>query len=123
MFKILIFAKRKPGLTREQFIDRYENVHIPLTVKLVEEGKIPPLISYKRNFIDHDHPLNIGSVPYDVVTEACYADRAGFENNRSGLTDPEVAELVGRDMSELLDLTDVQYIVVDEFTGGGGAPN
>lgn len=123
MFKVLIFGKRKPGLTREQFIDQYEKVHIPLTVRLADEGKIPALVSYKRNFIRHDDPLNIGSVDYDVVTEACYADRAGFEGNRAGLTDPGVAELVQRDMAELLDLTDVHYLIVDEFSGGGGAPS
>lgn len=122
MFKILIFARRKPGLTREQFIAQYEEVHIPLTIRLVDEGKIPPLLSYKRNYIRHDDELNIGSVEYDVVTEAVYPNRAGFEANRSGLTDAVVAELVGKDMEALLDLTDVKYIMVDEYSGGGGAP-
>lgn len=122
MFKILIFAKRAPGLTREQFIERYESVHIPLTNDLVSRGALPPLLSYKRNYVQHDNKNNIGSLEFDVVTEACFADEATFLQNRVGLEDPEIAKIVMEDMQGLLDLSDVRYIVVDEHAGGGAAP-
>lgn len=122
MFKVIILAKRKPGIDRQTLIKLYEEDHIALVDKLVGEGRLPALVDYRRNYIAHDDALNIGSTEFDVITEAVFADRAGFEANRNGLTDPEVAQLVGSDMAAFLDMTDLRYLVVDQYAGGGGAP-
>lgn len=122
MFKVLILAKRRPGIDRATLVRLYEDDHIALADRLVGEGRLPPLVEYRRNYIVHDDPLNIGDTEFDVVTEAVFADRAAFEANRNGLADQDVARLVGEDMAAFLDLTDIRYLVVDQFVGGAGAP-
>ena len=122
MFKVMIFAKRKPGLDRVGLIALYENAHIPMTNDLVGKGRIPPLHDYRRNYLVHDSPLNIGpALDFDVVTEATFADRAAFEANREALAEPDLAKLIGEDMAEMLDLATLRYVVVDEYRGGGEA--
>ncbi|AMK19574.1 ethyl tert-butyl ether degradation EthD [Sphingobium sp. MI1205] len=122
MFKIMIFARRKAGLSREELMSIYEEEHIALTNDLVAQEKLPPMVDYRRNYIDHDSAMNVGAIDFDVVTEVWFEDQAGFEANRRGLSDPQVAQLVGEDMAKFLDLTDIRYVVVDERRGGGEAP-
>jgi hypothetical protein len=123
MFKILIFAKKRAELSRGAFIAAYENVHVPLSTELANRGKIPHLLDYRRNFILHDSPFNIGSaVDFDVVTEAIFADEAAFHANRTGLSDPEVAKIVGEDLAAFLDVATMRYVVVEEYRGGVSDP-
>lgn len=35
MIKIVMFVKRKEGISREEFIRHYEKVHAPLSLKLL----------------------------------------------------------------------------------------
>ena len=123
MFKVMIFARRKPGISRQQLIDAYESDHMDLTDRLVGEGKIPALKDYRRNYLAHGHRLNVGSdLEYDVVTEAWFEDEAAFEANRNGVADPAVAAAIFADLDGFLDLGTIRYLVVDEFRGHGGAP-
>ncbi len=121
MFKIMVFGKRRSGMSREDLIRAYENDHLKLADRLIGDGTIPPMLQYRRNYICHDDPLNIGNIEFDVVTEAVFSDRASFEANRSGLSEPEIALALMEDMQKFLDLSDLRYLVVQEFSGGGGA--
>lgn len=122
MFKVLIFAKRHPRLTRAEFIELYEGKHIAMTNRLVAAGALPALADYRRNYLRHDDPMNIGPAPgFDVVTEAVFASLAEYEANRAGVADPAVSKEINDDLAQLLDPSSVSYIVVDERRGGGEA--
>jgi hypothetical protein len=71
VYKILLFLKRRPGMSVEAFRDYYENSH----VKLCEKHAVGAL-RYVRRFLD---PVGGEELPFDVITEIWLEDRAVFE--------------------------------------------
>lgn len=126
MIKVLIFAKRRPDISRERLMEVYEQAHIPLTSDLVRRGKLPPLADYRRNYLRHDTfqghsgPSGAGSgLDFDVITEVWFADDSGFAANRLALQNPEIAQMIHEDLASFLDIPSMRYILVDECRGGG----
>jgi hypothetical protein len=66
MHKLLIFLKRKPGMSRPEFRDYYENRHIPLCMKYMAGAEV-----YRRRYIEGDTELD-----FDVITELGFRDAA-----------------------------------------------
>jgi EthD domain len=70
--KILIFMKRRLGMSLAKFRDYYENQHVPLCLKYNKGLK-----RYLRRYIEHPVDPDTGIVTemeYDVVTELWFAD-------------------------------------------------
>ena len=77
MFKCIALLRRKPGLSREDFIDYYERQHAPLIRRL-----LPGIIDYRRNYVELEGAfLFPGAAPidFDVITEIWLADRAAYD--------------------------------------------
>jgi len=76
MFKAMVFLKRKPGLTREEFIAHYEGTHARLFQK-----HFPPIPDYRRNYPVWDDPLTfMGS----LLVTAPSADIIMYMASQSG---------------------------------------
>lgn len=71
VYKILLFLKRRPGMSVADFRDYYENTH----VKLAEKYSTG-LLRYVRRYLD---PVGGEELPFDVITELWLDDRATFE--------------------------------------------
>jgi hypothetical protein len=80
MLKRLLFIKRRPDLTHEQFRDYYEHVHVPLVSSL---RLVQPLV-YRRNYIMAEDAIadalmsgrdDSATSPYDCVTEVVFRNR------------------------------------------------
>jgi len=112
MFKSIALMKRKPGLSREHFIDYYENHHVPLIRSL-----LPEVCGYRRNFIDGEGAF-VGPdavVPeYDVITELWYADRAAYDSAMARHAQPEIGDRIRDDERKFLDSASVCMFIVDE---------
>ncbi len=72
--KLLIFLKRRPGMTLEEFRDYYEGTHMPLCLKYARG-----VARYFRRYIEH--PVDeangkLNELDYDVVTEIWFEDAA-----------------------------------------------
>ena len=75
--KILIFLKRRPGMSREEFRDYYENRHVPLCMKYMNGAR-----RYFRRYIDALPDPSTGKpveLAFDVITEVWFDDRAAFD--------------------------------------------
>ena len=59
MFKLVVLTKRKPGMTMEEFMDYYENHHVPLIMGLIGDY----FADYKRNYIRWDNPVSAHAAP------------------------------------------------------------
>jgi len=72
MVKEMLLIKRKPGLSREEFVKHYEEVHAPLILK-----NCPTVKRYVRNYVAN----TLGAVgpDFDCITEVWYDDMAGFK--------------------------------------------
>lgn len=115
MFKVMVMAKKKPGISREEFIERYENGHIPLTDRLIANGDIPPMLDYKRNYLSAADTEESDSPGFDVITEVWYNNRDEYENNMKSIAGSKLAEQIANDMKSFMDVSTLRYYVVDEF--------
>jgi EthD domain len=109
MFKMIALLKAREGLTRAQFIERYEAVHTVL-VREVQPG----IVGYRRNYVTHDWDMiEAGStMDFDVVTEVVYADRAAFDAALNG-NPGGMARLV-EDEEQLFDRAKTRFFHVEE---------
>lgn len=66
-WKILLFMKRRPGMSVEAFRDYYENHHVPLALKYSTA-----VTRYTRRYLEPHRNPDTGDdseLPYDVLTE------------------------------------------------------
>jgi hypothetical protein len=114
MTKLLILIWRKPGLTRAEFIDYYEQHHAPLARQLV------PAIAaaqYRRNYVESTVPYIAGAKSYDfdVITEICFATHADYEDAMATLARPKVSALITADEEHFIDRSKIQPFVVRTY--------
>lgn len=100
MFKWVVAIRKKKGLSREAFIDYYENKHAPMMQKLV-----PLPDRYRRNYVVLDDPLlNVdgrgGSeedLPFDCLTECVFETRGEAERLVAAFSRPEILDIINAD--------------------------
>src|SRR3546814_11493994 len=79
MLKAVVLLRRKSGLTTEQFIDHYENRHVPLVREV-----LPSIGRYVRNYLELNSlsaARQEGDAPtpyFDVITELWFDDEAAY---------------------------------------------
>ena len=123
MFKIMVLLRRRHGLSREELVHHYENQHVPLTEKLIVDGKIPRAVEYRRNYFlfgDVTTTLTDREMNFDMLIEATFESREQYLLTKVAHGgDPEITRIVGEDFGKYVDLTSVRYIAVDERHSGG----
>jgi hypothetical protein len=66
-FKLLIFLKRRPGMSLGEFRDYYEHRHIPLCMKYMAGVQC-----YRRRYLEL--PPGAPELDFDVITELGFPD-------------------------------------------------
>ena len=76
MVKEIVLIKRKPGLSPEEFIKQYEEMHVPLLLK-----HCPTIKRYVRNYVRTTllTPPGVEELEFDCVTEVWYDNMEGFK--------------------------------------------
>jgi hypothetical protein len=126
--KLIALLKRKPGLTREQFIHHYETSHVPIIMKHFG----PFVVDYSRTYLNYDHPGSFvggyegggksSEAPFDVVTTLVFAKPADLDAMYVVAARPEVAGEIAEDEEKFLDRSANQIIISeDERHTAGGA--
>jgi hypothetical protein len=80
-YKILLFMKRKPGMSVAAFRDYYENHHVPLAMAN-SGGQGGGIVRYVRRYLNplpHAESGTNEELPYDVVSELWFDDEAVFK--------------------------------------------
>ena len=112
--KIVTMLKRKSGMSREAFVQRYETYHAVLATKLV-----PGLLDYRRMYISAERPA-FGTQPpeldYDVITTLVFADMGSYERAFETLKRPDIAQQIAEDEEFLFDRTHITAYLVDEYS-------
>jgi uncharacterized protein (TIGR02118 family) len=116
VLKLILLFRRKPGMSREAFIDYYETVHAPLSVE-----KIPGIALYRRSYVEpgaapFGHPTT--EPGFDVVTELGFESQADYDAAVRAFTSPDLGELFYADMLNLFDLSEPQrgYFIRQELS-------
>ncbi len=112
MIKAIAFLTRKPGMSREAFIEYYEQRHVPLILSL-----FPETCGYRRNYLQHEtavlYPGEAG-VQCDAVSEFWYPDRGAYEAAMRRFAEPGVAERIAEDEEQVFDRSKTRFVLVDE---------
>lgn len=112
MLKCIALLKRRPDLTKEQFIDYYENHHSVLIRSL-----FPEILEYRRNYVDLNDLFQFeGSAPIDFnsVTEMWFEDRATYDRFIEKNRNPETARRIMEDELNVFDRSATRMFVVEE---------
>jgi uncharacterized protein (TIGR02118 family) len=109
MIKSMTLIKRKPGLSREEFIQHYEEVHAPLALK-----HFPTFARYARNYVitlpDAEEP------DFDCITEIWFDDIEGAMAATEALGDykTEIGRIFLDDEEKFMDRGSRVSLLVDE---------
>jgi uncharacterized protein (TIGR02118 family) len=111
MFKVFGFLTKREGMQMQDFIDYYENKHVPLIRSLASTPSL-----YKRRYIvrGEEFTQDGGAVDFDVMTELGFPDRAAFLAWMEQLSGPEAGPQVATDEAKFLDRSRTRAYVVDE---------
>ena len=99
--KILLFMKRRQGMSVAEFRDYYENRHVPLCMKYVSGIK-----RYVRRYLDpqpHPETGNGDDLGYDVITELWFDDETVFRATLKHLSTNLMPDEVIEDEKHLFD--------------------
>jgi uncharacterized protein (TIGR02118 family) len=112
MFKLIIMARRKPGLSMDEFRDYYEKHHAVLVRKIT-----PTMRAYRRNYLTPlDSALAAGDASsYDCVTEAWFDSEADFQRSMQSLmAHPEKTAALAKDEENLFDRSTIRIFTAVE---------
>src|SRR5262249_11329839 len=90
VLKQMVFLRKRPDMTMEQFMDYYENQHSQLAKKLGKPA-IPNALRYVRRYVKPEKNPVTGQVHdcgYDCIMEIWWPSRAEFENSQRLISDP-----------------------------------
>lgn len=113
LFKILLFMKRRPGMSQDEFIQYYEQKHVPLALKYSTN-----MTAYKRQFITPQAHFETGGsshLGFDVITELCFDDQNTFNNVLEHLATSPLPDEIVEDEKKLFDRTTFRVATCTEF--------
>jgi uncharacterized protein (TIGR02118 family) len=111
-YKILLFMKRRPGMSVADFRDYYENRHAPLCSKY-SQG----ISRYVRRYLDpqpNPETGETGELPYDVITELWFEDEATFRGTVQYLSTSIMPDEVVEDEKQLFDRPKLRMATIIE---------
>lgn len=111
-FKILLFMKRRPGMTMAEFRDYYENNHVPLALPYMQG-----ITRYVRRYIEPQPHAETGTneeLPYDVVSELWFEDEAVFRGTVEYLSTSVMPEHIVADEMNLFHRPTMRIATVTE---------
>ena len=108
MIKLVVFLKRKDGMSREEFYDHWENHHAPLIANTPELAR--HIIRYEQLRRTTDAPW-MGTEDYDGITMQWMESSASFE---AFIAEPTYAELIAPDEQRFLDTSALVWMITEE---------
>ena len=114
-WKILLFMKRRPGMSVEAFREYYENHHVPLAEKYSSGvGR------YIRRYIDpQPHPeTGEWGDAWDVITELWFDNERTYRGTLAYVTTSLMPDEIIEDEKNLFDRTQFRIATVVECESG-----
>jgi uncharacterized protein (TIGR02118 family) len=111
-YKILLFMKRRPGMSFAAFQDYYENQHAPLCEKYASG-----ISRYVRRFLTpHPNPETGATeeLQFDVITELWFEDEATFRGTVDYLATSIMPDEVVEYEKRLFDRTKTRMATIVE---------
>lgn len=119
-YKILLFMKRREGMSTKEFRDYYENHHVPLVTR-----DSTGLGNYVRRYIEpltHPETGEWHEPPFDVITELWMHDEAAFRALLTAMTTSVMPKHIRDDEEKLFDRSSFRIATVVECDTAPGRP-
>ena len=116
MFKILLFMKRRPGMSRDEFMRYYEDRHVPLALKYANG-----MTAYKRTFLQprtHFETGECAELDFDVITELSFEDEETWSRTLKYLATGPMPDEIVEDEKQLFDRSSFRVATSTEFVTG-----
>jgi hypothetical protein len=110
MVKMVFMLKRRPGMSRADFIQYYESHHARLGEKYV-----PNAARYVRRFLEPvPGPWSKPADEFDVMTELWFANKHEADRAMAHLSEPKIHDEIAADEERLFDRTRSQVYLITE---------
>ena len=106
MVKTIALIKRKAGISKEEFVKHYEEVHAPLALK-----HLPMIKKYIRNHI-FENPGSEG-LGFDCITELWLDSNADVKKLLE-FVQSDAGKVIRDDEDKFLDRENTKFIMVEE---------
>jgi uncharacterized protein (TIGR02118 family) len=106
MIKVILLIRRKPNITREEFVNHYEEVHAPLVLK-----HFPWIKGYVRNYVV-EIPIS-EELGLDCITEYWY-DSLDDAIRVQAFCDSEAGQVIIEDEEKFIDIESRIVLLGDE---------
>jgi len=126
MIKQVVFLKRRPDMTMQEFMDYYENQHSQLSKRIGAKPPLPNAQRYVRRYITPEKNPLTGEVihpGYDCIMEIWWNTRADFEAAMKGLGNPEHLSARLADERKVFATNSNPVCTVEEFDSPVGPNN
>jgi len=109
MLKMIALLKKRAGMSRAEFRAYYEGHHVPLIFG--QQG--PNMLEYRRNYLTGEMINGAEDMPFDVISEFVYADRAAFDRAFERMMTPEATRTREEDEAKLFDIPAIRVFMVE----------
>ena len=116
--KIVILIKKKPGMSREDFINHYETSHAIIGKRLLGHLWTTYVRNYPKALMEYQPEDHSVEDSYDAVTEIWLKDEAALEEMGRIINDPVNNKLILEDEEKFQDRLKTRLLIVDEIDNG-----
>ncbi|MES2272238.1 MAG: EthD domain-containing protein [Pseudomonadota bacterium] len=116
--KIVILIKKKPGMSREDFINHYETSHAVIGKRLLGHLWTKYVRNYPKGLMEYQPEDNSVDDSYDAVTEIWLKDQAAMDEMSRIINDPVNNKIILEDEEKFQDRLKTRLLIVDECDNG-----
>lgn len=122
MPKIVILIKKKPGMSREDFIHHYETSHAVIGKRLLGHLWTKYVRNYPMSLMEYQPENNSVEDSYDAVTEIWLKDQAAVEEMARIINLPENNKVILEDEEKFQNRLATRLLMVEEYDNGTTLP-
>lgn len=126
MIKQVVFLRKRPELSMEQFMDYYETQHTQLSKRMGAKPALPNAQRYVRRYLTREKNPLTGEIidpGYDCIMEIWWNTREDFEAAMRGLSNPEFLQARLEDERKLFATNSNPVCTVEEHESPVGLDN
>lgn len=113
MLKVVMPIRRRPGMSRAEFVDYYESNHRLIGEKYLRGYAKKYVRRYLYNFPEEDADRQ--DPEYDVLLEAWYPDEETFRAFLASIEAPDIAGEIAADEEILFDRGSMRMYRIEEY--------
>ena len=122
--RTFVLLQKNPAMSRRQFVDHYENNHVPLVLRHLERNGKPLFATYNRNYPIPPESTNMigafvgGVAPYDTLSEICYWSEADAEEFGPCMAREEAVAAFAKENEIMLRLDGFRMVQIKTYGDG-----